>query len=299
MKDLIILCKSYKKDMFRAKRMAESVNRFNSDNIPLYISVPAEDFDDFSELFKGVLCQIITDETVLEKTYQIFGHMPKLFPKHLNQQLVKMEFWRLGLCENYLWIDSDNYFIKPFNKKTFLSDTGDPYTVRHNSHDLRIYSKKYNPKVIKDFEKMAVHVKSLFNRTGELYDFGYSPLIWSCKVLESFYFDYLKPSGKSIYEILYHYPCEMHLYGEYLHSANIIPILPIEPLFKVYHYNEMFFESEISGDSEQTLAKKYYGIVMQSNWTNIKESKKNDLQRFKRFLRNSRRKLKLINFRSE
>ena len=296
MEDLIILCKSYKKDMFRAKRMADSISRFNSDNILLYICVPSEDLNGFSELLKGVSCKILTDEDVLEKTYQIYGQMPKLFPKHLNQQMIKMEFWRLGLCKNYVWIDSDNYFIKPFNKRTFLSDKGDPYTIRHNSEELRLYSKKYNLKIIKKFEKMAAHVSSLFNRSGVLYNFGYSPLIWSCKVLESFYSDYLKPFDKTIYEILYKYPCEMHLYGEYLHFSNIIPILPVEPFFKVYHYSEMFYESEMMGESDASLAEKYYGIVMQSNWTNIKESKKNDFERFKRFLRNSKRKLNLIDF---
>ncbi|MBI9091602.1 MAG: hypothetical protein JEZ12_20525 [Desulfobacterium sp.] len=276
--------------------MAESVQRYNRDDIPLYLCVPSKDLNDFKAFFEDLPCRFITDEGVLEKTARAFGPPPNLFPTSLNQQLIKLEFWRLGLCANYVWIDSDHYFIKPFTRDVFLSKDAVPYTVQHNAIELRSYSEKFDQKVIRDFEKMASHLQGLFQRSGALYNFGYPPLIWSSRVLTSLYEDYLKPSGKSIYEVLYKYPCEMHLYGEYLHASNIIPILPIEPLFKVYHYPEMFYESQMLGESEQGLAKDYYGLVMQSNWTNISESKKNDLKRLMRFVRRVKRKLGFTGF---
>ena len=261
--------------MYRARRMAESVNRFNTDNIPLYISVPSVDLHNFKNCFRNIPCSLITDEEILTKTCQVFGKIPRLFPEHLIQQLIKLEFWRMGFCKNYIWIDSDSYFIKYFRSADFLSNDNIPYTVQHNFDELRAFAKRIKKnKIIIDFETMAKKFQKLFDRSGPYYDFGPSPLVWSCRVLKSLYEDYLKPENLSIFNLLRDYPCEMQLYGEYLHYSKLIPIIPVQPIFKVFHYPEQFFESQMKGESEYSLSKKYLGIVFQSNWSKIKEKKK-------------------------
>lgn len=261
--------------MYRARRMAESVNRFNTDNIPLYVSVPSEDLHNFKNCFRNIPCSFITDEEILTKTCQVFGKIPRLFPEHLIQQLIKLEFWRMGFCQNYIWIDSDSYFIKYFRSADFLSNDNIPYTVQHDFDELRAFAKRIKKnKIIIDFETMAKKFQKLFDRSGPYYDFGPSPLVWSCRVLKSLYEDYLKPKNLSIFNLLRDYPCEMQLYGEYLHYSKLIPIIPVQPIFKVFHYPEQFFESQMKGESEYSLSKKYLGIVFQSNWSKIKEKKK-------------------------
>ncbi|MEA1883607.1 MAG: DUF6492 family protein, partial [Thermotogota bacterium] len=282
-KKIILFCKSYSKDMFRARRMAESVHRFNADNIPLYVSVPASDLNQFKQCFENIPCHFITDEEILNKSRQVYGQLPRLFPSHLLQQLIKLEFWRMGLCSNYVWLDSDSYFIKPFEIKDFFYDEETPYTICHKSKELRRFSLRYNKKIIEDFEKLAKKFQKMFNRSGPYYNFGYAPIIWSCRVLESLYEDYAKPNNKSIYEILYQYPCEMQLYGEYLLYSKTIPIVPIEPIFKVFHYAEQFFESQMRGESEFSLSEEFFGIVMQSNWTLIRKKKKTSIRLKKNF----------------
>jgi hypothetical protein len=275
MQPIIIFCKSYNKEIYRARRMAESVNRFNIDNIPLYISVPTSDLDNFKNCFKNIPCNFITDEEILSKTCQVFGKIPMLFPEHLIQQLIKLEFWRMGLCQNYFWIDSDSYFIKHFSSLDFLSNDNIPYTVQHDFDELRDLAKRIKKnKIIADFETMAIKFQKLFDRSGPYYDFGPSPLVWSCRVLNSLYEDYLKPKNLSIFSLLQDYPCEMQLYGEYLHYSKLIPIIPVQPIFKVFHYPEQFFESQMKGESEDSISKNYLGIVYQSNWSKIKERKK-------------------------
>lgn len=295
MKKLVLFCKSYDKDMYRARRMAESVRRFNLDKIPLYLSVPSKDLADFKNVFGDIPCCFVTDEAILEKIFHAYGQIPALFPNHLMQQLIKLEFWRMRLCDFYVWLDSDSYFIKPFNTETFIQDDETPFTICHESKDLYHFSARYNKKIIEDLEKMAKKFQSLFGRNGPFYDFGYPPIIWSCRVLESLYKDYAKPNHKTMYEILYHYPCEMQLYGEYLLYSKLIPIIPIEPLFKVFHYAEQFFESQMYGETETSLSKNYYGIIMQSNWTTIKEKKKTSI-RLKKFFRKLFRQLHFIRF---
>ena len=275
--------------------MAESVNRFNSDNIPLYVSIPLKNLDEFKKIFGHIPCSFITDEAILEKSFQVYGEIPKLYPTHLIQQLVKLEFWRMGLCANFVWLDSDSYFIKPFTIETFFYDVETPYIICHESSDLRDFSARHNKKIIEDFENMAKKIQGAFNRCGTYYDFGYPPIIWSCRVLKSLYEDYLRPMNKTIHEMLYKYPSEMHLYGEYLLYSKVIQFIPIEPLFKVFHYPEQFFESQMRGESELSLSEKYFGVVMQSNWTAIREKKKTSI-RLKKFFRKFFRQLHLLRF---
>lgn len=41
METLVLYCKSYKNDVLRARELAESVQKYNTDHLPFYISVPA------------------------------------------------------------------------------------------------------------------------------------------------------------------------------------------------------------------------------------------------------------------
>ena len=283
-KKIVLFCKSYGKDMFRARRLSESVHLFNSDNIPLYISVPASDLNQFKQCFGDIVCHFLTDEAIIDRSRQVYGPLPNQFPPDLLQQLIKLEFWRMDFCENYLWLDSDSFFIKSFHTADFFHDKTTPYTIRHHSKDLFDFAKRANnKKIINDFEKLATNFQKLFGRSGPLYNFGCSPLIWSCKVLQSLYEDYLKLKNKTIFELLQKYPCEMQLYGEYLLFSKTIPLIPIDPLFKIYHYADQFFEAQMNGESEFSLSKKYLGIVIQSNWANLPEPKKPVFVRLKNF----------------
>jgi hypothetical protein len=270
--------------MLRARRMAESIERFNADNIPLYVCVPSTDLNNFQQCFGDIPAYFLTDEQILSKTCDIYGPLPRDFSTDLFQQLIKLEFWRMGLCENYLWIDSDSYFIKTFHRENFFHDESTPYTVQHLAQDLLGFAARTkNKKITRDFENMAIKFQKLFHRSGPLYDFGCSPLLWSCKVLKSLAEDYLKPGNKTIFTLLQEYPCEMQLYGEYLLFSKKIPLVPIDPLFKVYHYAKQFFEAQMQGESEFSLAKQYLGVVMQSYWAKLPEQKKPPLVRLKRF----------------
>jgi hypothetical protein len=281
---IVLFCKSYEKDMLRAQRMAESVQHFNADNIPLYISAPAADLNIFQHCFDTIPCIFIADEEILDKSFQVHGPLPRRFPSELLQQLIKLEFWRMNLCKNYVWIDSDSYFIRTFKVEDFFYDETIPYTVQHNSQDLFDFANRTgNKKIISDFEKLARKFQKLFNRRGPLYNFGCSPLIWSCKVLESLYEDYLRPNHITIFDLLQEYHSEMQLYGEYLSYSKVMPVMAIDPLFKVYHYAEQFFEGQMKGESEFLLSKKYLGVVMQSNWAKLPERKKPPVARLRRF----------------
>jgi len=292
MDNLVLFCKSYDRDMLRAKRLAESIRRYNADAIPFFMCVPKKDLDSFKSCFKGIRCTFLTDEEILSESCRTYGPAPDSYPQHLLQQLIKLEFWRMGTCRNYLWLDSDSYFIKAFFLTDFLTEEGVPFTIQHHSEELFDFAATYDDSIIESFQYLASKIARGFNRSGPLYNFGYAPLIWSCKVLQGLYEDFLADRHESIYSLLVKYPCEMQLYGEYLLYSRKIPIFPKSPLFKVYHYAEQFFIDQMSGENDYSLSRRYLGVVMQSNWAS--PSKFNKKRMIRQKIRKYRKRIKYL-----
>ncbi len=65
---------------------------------------------------------------------------------------------------------------------------------------------------------------------------------------------------------------ELLWYGEALLHHDVIPIIPLEPLFKVFHYEEQYREGKQLGENDRILAQNYLGVVMQSNWDRMMDS---------------------------
>jgi hypothetical protein len=67
-------------------------------------------------------------------------------------------------------------------------------------------------------------------------------------------------------DALKRHPWEMRWYGEALLAYRGIPLLPIEPLFRCYHYEEQYFFCKRRGETEETIAQDYLGVCRQSAW---------------------------------
>ena len=103
MENLVLYCKSFSRDINLVYRLVESINKFNEDNITTYISIPKQDLEMFKSLnLENII--LIEDELVYE------GNAPGW----QQQQIVKSSFYKLGFAKNWVCLDSDAYFIKPF-----------------------------------------------------------------------------------------------------------------------------------------------------------------------------------------
>ena len=256
MEDLVLYCKSYKKDVKRVKILLESIDQHNQDNIPFYISTPLED----KELFINTLGNkgwTWVDDNEIYPTNEGW----------VGQQIVKSNFWKLNLCKNYLCLDSDSLFISPFSKNNFLYSNDIPYTVCHEQKDFFEWTQKnlpFDPQ--ESFIKDRKQVMELFGRKGRIYDFGPSPSIWNFNVWKGLEENYTKPNNLKFSDLIQHCPSEFTWYGEYLLTSGVIPIYPAQPLFKVFHYKEQYIESKQKGITLKDLSKNYLGIILQSNW---------------------------------
>jgi hypothetical protein len=255
MDKIVLYCKSYNRDVHRAKKLLDSIIQFNKDQIPFYISVPESDL----ELFKSVLgtehYTLLADESIDSENSGWYG-----------QQIVKSQFWKLGLCENYICVDSDCFFIKPFYVNDFMFDNDTPYTVCHEYKSFFEFLDKHplNFDPYQSFIQERLQIMELFGRTGVVYDFGPGPTIWSCAVWKDLFTNYVYANNLTFADLINTNGSEFTWYGEWLLRSQIIRLMPKGPLFKNYHYPHQFeYDKHFKYDTEK-ISKLYLGIGIQS-----------------------------------
>lgn len=291
MKDFVLYCKSYSRDFLRLKRLLNSIQQFNVDHIPFYISTPRADKNLLLEILGAEGYVWVADEDIVAANPKANIEKYQAMPGGLSQQIVKSEFWRLECAENYLCLDSDSLFIRNFQKSDFLSVDGIPYTVLHQNKELfQIASNRGQDKVERELRAESERVKALFGRIGPNFYCAPAPFIWSAKVWRSLDVGLLQPQGISLWDLITPEHPETLIYGEALLKYHAIPLIAIEPLFRIYHYDWQYFLMKRLGETEAKVAKHYLGIIYQSAWEselNFGESQKSLpsrlLKRIKRF----------------
>ena len=267
MLNFVLYCCTFRKDLKRTVKLAQSIQKHNKNKIPFYISVPVDDVELFMQHLRKFGAIIFDENDIfkanskldLKKLYEIRGG--------LRQQVIKSEFWRLGVSENYLVLDSDCIFIRDFDESDFIFSGDVPYSVIHEGRDLLQATERFGPRKIRQhFLADREPIKKVLGRDGVTYDFGYAPFLWSRKVWESLDKNYLTPNGMNFLDAVLLCGSEFTWYGESLVNFHAIPIYPREQLFKHYHYEHQLWADQVLGYKEDLLAHDYLGVVYQSNW---------------------------------
>lgn len=267
MLDLTLFCKSYRNDLLRLVRLAESIHLFNEDGIPFYVSVPAQDLMLFQEQLANLNVNLLTDESILTANPRLDMSKVLQLSGGLSQQIVKSEFWRLNISTTYVCLDSDCIFIRPFHHEDFIAPDGSPYTVMHESKEILQFALLHNQEnLYESYHSLRAQLADLVSRNGRHYDFGPVPVIWDRRVWNSFDTQFLQPRNLNFYDAIMLCPSELLWYGESMLMYRPFPLLPIEPLFKVYHNELQYIYGQRHGDSPQILAKNFLGVCYQSNW---------------------------------
>lgn len=252
--------------MERAFTMVESVQRFNRDALPLYISVPKNDLDSFRKRITTSDVIWLTDEEIVSANPSIDMNTYLALPGLISQQIVKAEFWRVNPNENCICIDSDSRFIRDFFTSDFLTHEGNPYTILFEGKTFLQFCLVNGIRETElYFEKMSREMRDYFGRQGPLYSYNPFPVIWSKKVWGALLAK-LEADGMNIMDAIVAHPYESSWYGEALLKYSPIPLLPKEPVFKAYLYLEEYEHDKGMGIDEEILAKFYLGVVYQSNW---------------------------------
>ena len=267
MNDLVLYCKSYRKDFLRLNQLLTSIQTHNKDRIPFYISTPQDQFDDLVKILGSGGYQWVSDESIVSTNQQVPAGIAETKSGSLSQQVIKSEFWRLGLCINYVCLDSDCIFIQDFKKSDFLASDGNPYTVIYqNKEYFQLAVDRGHANAPTNLRLEGERVKAIFNRDGPNYYCPCPPFIWSAKVWESLDQNYLKPRGMTFWDLCTPEHPETLLYLESLLNFQVIPLHPIEQLFRVYYYDWHYFLLRRLGESTAKLKENYLGVIYQSSW---------------------------------
>ena len=267
MHDLVLYCKSYRNDFLRLKRLLASIDRFNADGLPFYISTPIADHELLIQIVGQEGYHWVADEEIVRANAQADFAAYQAMPGGLSQQIIKSEFWRLGLTENYLCLDSDSLFIRPFYRPDFMAVDGNPYTVLHQNKELfQLATDRGHLRVERNLRVEAERVKALFARVGPNFYCAPAPFIWSAKVWQSLDQGYLQPNDISLWKLISPAHPETLIYAEALLKYRAIPLIAIEPLFRTYHFDWHYYLMKRLGETEEKLRQNYLGVIYQSAW---------------------------------
>jgi hypothetical protein len=258
MHKIILFIKTYLPDFEKTKILLASIEKYNQDNIPVYVSVNDSDYPFFIKNIDDFNIELIKDSDII---------YCDLKDGWRYQQVIKSSVYKLGICENYLCIDADSEFIRPFYTDDFIYEGNTPYTIMHESKPFLEMIERIGMKRI-FFKEALDAVRADLKTSGKYWDYGPSPYLWNSYVWEHFNQDYLGRIGKSFQEYLLSIhnesPSECVIYGEYLRKTKLIDIIPIENFFKVFHFKKQYDFEKDWLDREQ-LSKIYMGIILQSN----------------------------------
>lgn len=294
MRELVLYCKSYHNDLLRLERLVHSVQQFNADSIPFYVSVPEQDFSLFKEGISGRNVNLIKDEYILHANHRLEIDKVMKLPGRLSQQIIKSEFWRLEISKTYVCLDSDCVFIRPFYLDDFISPDGHPYTVMHEAKELLQFAVNHNQEdTYNSYHSLRAQLMEIIGRKGRHLDFGPIPVIWNSQVWRSLDIQFLQPRNLNFYDAILLLPSEILWYGEAMLKFRPFPIVPIEPIFKVYHTESQFIYGQQQGENIERISKNFLGVCYQSNWQKEFDiEKKPLLSRAARWIRKQAAKLR-------
>jgi hypothetical protein len=277
-----ILLKSYDKDFDLAERLIESFNRFNPEQLQMFIVVPESDLPKF---------QIFESDTISVLSESLLGHflvdheVAGIRPGYINQEIVKLSFWELGLTKNYFCVDSDAVFIRPLSIDDFMFDESTPYTVLVEDNEL-----KSEPRYFEQHWKgRELHLRKIQKEVG-LLDRRiltcHGHQIFSASVLKNLKEFFLVARGWSYEDMLAASPYEFTWYNMWLQKTRVIPVEIREPLVKVFHNEGQHLEIAMRGSTVDDLARGYAAIVINSNFSrawsgaSVRETRPETLARY-------------------
>lgn len=261
MNNLVLFCKSYRDDIDRLAILKDSVDKFNADKIPFYIVVPESDLKLFEDrlVTKNETYELhfITDEQVLKK---------KVTQSWKSQQLVKLCFYKLNVCNFYSIIDSDNYFINYFHVRDFLFDEKTSF-ISYWEENTQFLDRR--------------RIKDLIKRDGCYLDFIAHGQVFSRFVLQDMEDNFLGKTYVKINQngfifnkkllnwndLIEYSPWEFIWYGEWFLKSNIHNIHKQNPkIYTIWDENQ-YLQHKQNGDTVDDFIKQgYIGLGIQSKY---------------------------------
>ena len=260
-----MMLKSYGADFPLAQRLVESFTEFNHDRLAMTIVVPPEDVALFSSLANDDIT--VLDESLLSShlATEPFGEMRL---GYINQQIIKLAFWELDIYDDYLVVDSDLVFVRPFFRNDFMFDENTPYSFLVEDNDLQT-----DPRYFREqWQSRSGHlerIKELVNLQDARTLTCHNHQVFSSIVLRSLKEDFMAPNNYTYEDLIRLSPYEFSWYNFWLQKTEAIPVIIREPIVKMLHHDGHHLEYAVRGTTLEDISRGYLGLVINSNFARI------------------------------
>jgi hypothetical protein len=157
--------------------MAESVARHDRDGLAFYVGVPREDVALFRDKL-GALATIIERDEVVTAHPRMDKASLYALPGIKHQQVIKSDFWRLGLARITL-VSIPTASSSGTSPRGFLADASVPFTVMHDGHDVLDFTARHGPARAARIPRGREPIMREMGREGVVHDYGYAPYVRS------------------------------------------------------------------------------------------------------------------------
>lgn len=265
---IAFMLKTYAADYDNTVRLVDTFIRHNKDLIKLYIVVDKPDADRFTDAFSKLDDRTIhvIDKADIGTCFFVSEPILGISPGYINQEIVKLTFWKLGFSENYLCLDSDGYFIRDFYVDDFIAEDGFPYTVLEEDKSLEVSDYYYN-NFWKERQKKLDIIKKEMGLVGRHILTNHNCQVFNASVLEEFESRFMRLKDYSYARLMEISPYEFAWYNYFLQKTQVIPIHLHRPYFKMYHMAYQQIADVLQGIDEDHIATEYIGIVLNSNYS--------------------------------
>jgi len=261
--EIALLLKSFRDDLQYATRLVESIRQFNEEHLHTYVVVPADDVSAFASLESPDVTVMAEDALGNHLVTEPVGGMRA---GYINQEIIKLAFWELGLARNYFCVDSDAVLIRPFGRADFMADDVTPYTVLVEDNELMV-EPRYFREYWRSREEAMRRIQELVGLSDPIVRTCHGHQVLSAAVLRSFREDFLAPRNWEYRDALAEAPYEFSWYNMWLQKSLAIAIHQREPLVKVFHHEGQHLEYILRGITVDDIARGYVGLVINSNYS--------------------------------
>lgn len=267
------MLKTFGGDLDYTERLVSTFNEFNEEQLRLFIVAPDSDLQYFVHLeSRTVKC--ISDEsipvrylTVADVSTELIDPRPGRSPVgYLNQGLSKLGFFKLGLLDNYVCLDSDTEFIRPFGRRDFMSPSGVPWYFAQSYSDLAA-DPFYSPRYWKDREDCLTKVRETLGVQDYPRVTVHNSLVMSAAVLRDFEEGFLAAQSMDFADLMKICSLEFFWYGVWMQRQNVLPLLQRGDIIRMVNHQGEHLALRSLGIMKGNLAETYVGVIVNSNWS--------------------------------
>jgi|GEM_PF-5139231 len=248
--------KSFSRDLKVSMHLFQSYEKFvTPGNQPFYMVVPQSEISLFEQEFlkaknAGELKTIpkfIADEEVFKKCGDSIYEKIMKMGGWMQQQMVKMCFYKTGLAENYMTIDSDTYFTKPFPTATlFDKDIIKTYATDKFKRNNEAEFRKKEPDL---FIHVAKIKDVIGDKSSDYNNFVSGFGLWSSDVLNKLATFVEQEHGYDFADLINISPYEMQWYGNFIFTQHNDLFHPVGDIFtpidsKIDRHNDKCFPTD-------------------------------------------------------